>query len=136
MVRNCLLSVVEYARDLGVCIAVYIGGCIEGATDFSSNALFCRWRLVFNADTYSVLDGDSSGQTQLCEVSKVSILEHAIVSSMNVHLTVTNQEGEIPSVAWSQPLEMHLSCTALEDWPSLLVEVWEMDSVGRSSFGW
>jgi hypothetical protein len=54
---------------------VHIVGEIEGASGFPSNNLFCKWKIVTNADDsnrWERLEGETEGQTQV-DFPKVSI---------------------------------------------------------------
>lgn len=44
---------------------VHIVGEIEGATGFPTNNLFCKWKLITDAQFWELLEGLVEGQTQV-----------------------------------------------------------------------
>lgn len=88
--------------------SVNIVGQVVGCSDFEETALLCQWRLVAGAAHWSVVAGDTEGQTHV----------------------IKKEAGEFG--VWCHPIDVHYSCSSIEGWPQLAVEVWQQDEHGRN----
>jgi B9 domain-containing protein 2 len=99
---------------------VFIVGEIESGTGFvgggaagtGSSGACVKWRLD-TGPTWELLGGYSEGQ------SHVDFPSSAVTESGS------------PECVWCHPIDLHLSCKGLAEWPRLLLQVWKMDEHGR-----
>lgn len=87
---------------------VHIIGEICGGTGFGEGrTIACKWAIE-TGDQWVLLEGTKGGQTQ----------------------TDTPDAGA-DTVVWNHPIDAHYVVGSLSGWPRLLVQVWQLDDVGR-----
>jgi B9 domain-containing protein 2 len=86
---------------------VHLIGTILGASEFSASSLCCRYDIIAG-DSWTLLEGNSSGQTHVDSPSNES------------------------SVIWNQPIDLHFNTKSLSGWPKLAVKVFNQDLFGRN----
>lgn len=99
---------------------VFIVGEIEGGTGFvgggssgsDSSGACVKWRLDLGP-TWELLGGYAEGQSHVDFPSSAG------------------SESGSPECVWCHPIDLHLSCKGLAEWPRLLLQVWRMDEHGR-----
>jgi B9 domain-containing protein 2 len=100
---------------------VFIVGEIEGGTGFvgggasgvDASGACVKWRLD-TGPTWELLGGYAEGQ-----------------SHVDFPGSSAGAESEAPECVWCHPIDLHLSCKGLAEWPRLLLQVWRMDEHGR-----
>ena len=89
--------------------SIHIIGQVLGASGFTEEKLFCKYKIIYDHKSMRLIDGDPEDQTQLASASDIG-----------------------RSHAFAHPIDLHFSCTALEGWPKVCVEVWSHDQFGRN----
>eukprot|EP00927_Polykrikos_kofoidii_P078910 TRINITY_DN75707_c0_g1_i1.p1 TRINITY_DN75707_c0_g1~~TRINITY_DN75707_c0_g1_i1.p1 ORF type:complete len:218 (+),score=27.80 TRINITY_DN75707_c0_g1_i1:131-784(+) len=88
---------------------LYVFGEVEGAVPcWPLVRLYCSWRLLFDASSWLVIQGETEGETFSSEV------------------------GSNGLCVWNHPVMAHFACKALRGWPRLEFEVRGCDSHGRN----
>jgi B9 domain-containing protein 2 len=83
-------------------------GRLLGSSGFE-NSTFCRWWITVSQN-WNLINGKDEGQTQVDTASHPSQ----------------------PNV-WSHPIDVQYEFEGTQGWPKITFEVWEHDSLGRSS---
>lgn len=91
---------------------VHFLGEISHAVGFSSlsdaaYAISCKWTIEWGK-SWSFVAGEYSGQTQY-------------------------SSGECDSVVWNHPIDIHFASVSVQGWPRIVLQVWELDRLGRTS---
>ncbi len=89
---------------------IFIMGRILNACGFDSEELYLKYDIKFGPN-FNVLNGITSGET---------------------FQSMAYEEDNINVVNFDQPLSLNLSCTSINGWPKILVEIWSNDSDGKN----
>ena len=89
---------------------IFIMGRILNASGFDSEELYLKYEIKFGPN-FNVLNGFTSGET---------------------FQSISYEEDNINVVNFDQPLSLNLSCTSINGWPKIFVEVWSSDSEGKN----
>lgn len=86
---------------------VHIIGQILGASGFSSQNLYCKWKIQ-TGGAWKIIAGAREGQTQV------------------------DQPQNEDFAVWSHPIDIHFATKGLQGWPKLKFEVYHQDDFGRN----
>lgn len=81
---------------------VHFIGEISKGLGFKGSYISCKWYIEWGK-SWSLLEGEDSSQTQY---------------------TASN--------VWNHPIDVHFASTSMLEWPRIIVQVWTLDSYGRS----
>ena len=138
--------------------SVHIIGQVLGASGFTEDKLFCKYKVVYDHKSMRLIDGDPEDQTQLAsasvcvypptlrhcsththththtltQLSRVSFVFFYISASSLFEFCLLYFQAIGHSHSFSHPVDLHFGCTALEGWPKVSVEVWSQDQFGRN----
>ena len=84
---------------------LHVIGELQGGYSLGTGVC-CRWQFDYG-NMWIPLDGNIDGQTQVDYPS----------------------DGNM--VVWCHPLDVHFLCKGLQGWPRLLLQVWNIDEIGR-----
>ncbi len=86
----------------------FLGEICEGS-EFNGQALTCQWTVEWSEKSWSLLEGSKDGKSQ-----------YAIIADDN-------------SCIWNHPIDLHFTAASVKGWPRILLQVWNLDSYGRSN---
>lgn len=92
---------------------VHFLGEIKSGCGFSGYSLTCKWFVDWGKTTWSLLEGSQEGQTQFATNSS------DITSSS--------------TFVWNHPIDLHFTTANMKGWPSIILQVWNLDSYGNAS---
>ncbi|XP_037090126.1 B9 domain-containing protein 2-like [Pollicipes pollicipes] len=94
------------ARD-SVQAEVHLIGQLLGGSGFPSTQLFCRWN-IHTGGAWHHLEGLKEGQTQV---------DNPLLGDTAI---------------WAHPIDVHYTVKGITGWPKLVVQVYSLDSFGRT----
>jgi len=88
---------------------VHFAGEICKGYGFQNSSISCKWTIEWGK-SFSLLCGDSEGQTQYS-------------------MLATDDK----SCIWNHPVDVHFASAGMSGWPRIIVQLWELDSYGRTA---